>query len=288
MVCFRYYNNRLNFSLSYLVILFTLVQRNDMLGSMSGFTHFATHINFATIECRMFASFFYSLVERSYMFCRHLFAGNDTFVLSYYTNKSIDSSMQSFINKDNFPSAKNSMSIPRSLCFSPLDTVRLPKCSAIVSINFLFNYSSTCDTLLSLTYNDIVHCLSLMVILTMYLSYGLITKSCDFRVFEYRSYHSIAEYMHPYWAFRSCRYNTFTQLSTRKCFLCLGFTLHMMSKNLPSILNIVNLSSGISVLRYAPGTSKIAAYIPLCASIISLVNRASRDMVGYDALYLGM
>ena len=156
------------------------------------------------------------------------------------------------------------MSIPRNLCFLLLDTVRLPKCSDIVSINVGFNYSSTCDTLLSSTHHTIVNCLYLMVLFDMHLSYGLIRNPCDFRVFEYISYHSSADYMHPYKDFRRRRYSAFTPFSTRTFFLCSGFTPHMMSRNSPSIFDGMNLSSGMSALRYSPGTSKIDTYLPSC------------------------
>ena len=165
--------------------------------------------------------------------------------------------MKSFINKDNFPSAKNYMSIPMNFCFLPLDTVRLPKCSDIVSISFVFTSSSTCDTLLSSTYHNIVHCLSWMVLFAMNLSYGLTRNPCNFRVFEYRSYHSSADSMHPYKDFRRRRYSTLNPFSMRTFFLCSVFTSHMMSTNFPSILNKMNLSSGMSALRYDLGTSEI-------------------------------
>ena len=71
-------------------------------------------------------------------------------------------------------------------------------------------------------------------------------------------------------------------------FYFLWFTLHMMSANSPSIFSKVNLSSGMLSLVYTPGKSKTATYIPLCESIMSLVNRASNDMVCEDTSYLGM
>ena len=143
--------------------------------------------------------------------------------------------MQSFVNKDHFTLDKNSMSIPSNLCLFSLNTVRLPKFSAIVSITFLFTYFSTSDSLLQSTYHAIVHCLSLMVLFYMHLSYGLIRNPCDFRVFEYRSYHSSADSIHPYKALRRCRYSTFPPFSACILFLCSGFTLHMMSTYSPSI-----------------------------------------------------
>ena len=57
IVCFRYYNTHLNFALSSLVLLVTLVHRNDIAGSMSGLPLFAT------IECRVSASFFLVLLN---------------------------------------------------------------------------------------------------------------------------------------------------------------------------------------------------------------------------------
>ena len=105
---------------------------------MSGLPNFSTQSSFATIECSMYASLCYSLVEFSSMFCGPLFDDDDTFALISSPNKTIDSSIQHFKNKDNFPPDKNYMSIPRNLCLFTLDTVKLPKCLAIVSITFVF------------------------------------------------------------------------------------------------------------------------------------------------------
>ena len=93
MVCFKYCNTSLNFSLSSLVILVDLVHRKDMAGSILGFTLYDTHSNFATMEWKMYAYLFSSLVELSSIFCRPFFACDDTFVLRSSPNKSIDSSM---------------------------------------------------------------------------------------------------------------------------------------------------------------------------------------------------
>ena len=104
----------------------------------------------------------------------------------------------------------------------------------------------------------------------MYLSYGLIRNPCYFRVFEYISYHSSAYYMNSYKDLIRRRYIKFTPLSTCTVFLCLGFTLHMISTKPPSIFNRMNLSSSMLALRYAPGTSKILTSLPSCASMIRL------------------
>ena len=146
------------------------------------------------------------------------------------------------------------MFIHRNLSFFRLDTVRLPKCLAIVSINFVLNYSSTCDTLLLSTYHDIVHWLLLMALFAMYLSYGLIRKPCYFRVFEYRSYNSSSGSMNPDRDFRRLIYSNFNPLSTCTFFFSSGFTSNRMSKNAPSIFNRINISYVVSVLRYAPRT----------------------------------
>ena len=86
MVFLKYYNTRLNVALSSLVLLDTLVHRNNMAGSMLGLTLFTTHINFVTMEWKMSAFFFYSILELSSMFCRLFFSGDDTLVLSSSTN----------------------------------------------------------------------------------------------------------------------------------------------------------------------------------------------------------
>ena len=88
--------------------------------------------------------------------------------------------------------------------------------------------------------------------------------------------------MHTYKAFRRRSYSTLTPLSTRTFFLCLGFTSHMMSTNSPSFFNRINLSSGVSVLSYATGTSKMDTTLTLCVLMTSLVNKASREMFDED------
>ena len=113
-------------------------------------------------------------------------------------------------------------------------------------------------------------------------------KPCGLRLFEYRSYHSSAESIHPYKAFIRRRYITLTIFSTRTFIFGLGFTSHMMSKNYLSIFNRINLSSGMSELSYSPVTSRIPTYIPSCASMMSLVKKSSREMVGEDASSLVM
>ena len=79
ILCFMYCNTFLNVSLSSLVLLVTMVHRNDMAGSMSDLPPFSTQSNFTDMECRMSASFSSSLVKISYMLCRPFFAGEDTF-----------------------------------------------------------------------------------------------------------------------------------------------------------------------------------------------------------------
>ena len=127
-----------------------------------------------------------------------------------------------------------------------------------------------------------------MVIFAMNLSYGFISNPCYFMVFEYRSYHIIADSIHPYKYFIRLRYSTFTPFSKCTFFLCLGFTSHIMSTNSHSIFNWTNLSSGMSALMYSPGTSKISTNIPSCALMMRMVNKASREIVGKDASSLVM
>ena len=62
----------------------------------------------------------------------------------------------------------------------------------------------------------------------------------------------------------------------------------MMSINTPLIFSKMNSSSGMSALRYAPGTSEICTSIPSFVSIISLINRASSEMVSDYASSLVM
>ena len=74
MVCFRYCNTCLKVYVYSLMLLVTLVHSNDILGSILGVPHFATQSNFSTMECRMSASLFSSLVELFSIFCRPFFA----------------------------------------------------------------------------------------------------------------------------------------------------------------------------------------------------------------------
>ena len=62
----------------------------------------------------------------------------------------------------------------------------------------------------------------------------------------------------------------------------------MMSTKSPSIFNMMNFSFGVSVLRYDTGTSKMAMYLPSNESIMRLVNRDYKYMIGEDASSLGM
>ena len=65
-------------------------------------------------------------------------------------------------------------------------------------------------------------------------------------------------------------------------FLVFGVHLAHDVQNYPSLFQRINLSSGMSALKYAPGISNIAIYIPLCTSIMSPVNQSSREMAGED------
>ena len=127
-----------------------------------------------------------------------------------------------------------------------------------------------------------------MVLFAMHPSYGLTTNPCGFRIFVYRSHHNGADSIQPHKYFNSRRYNNFIPFYTRTLFLCYGLTSHIMSTDSPSVFNMIIFSFGISVLSYAPGTSKMATYLPLFASMITLVNRYYKDMVGWDNYSLGM
>ena len=62
----------------------------------------------------------------------------------------------------------------------------------------------------------------------------------------------------------------------------------MMFTNSCSIFNRINLSSGMSEMMYATGTSKIPTSLPSCAPMTRLLKKSSREMVGKDAYYLVM
>ena len=113
------------------------------------------------------------------------------------------------MNSDTIPFPKNSMFVPRSLCFFPIDTVSSPKFADIASMVLEFTCSSMRDTLFLSNYQAIVQCLPSTVIFFMHLSYGLITNPYYLGVFVYRSYHNSAESMQPYKYFNSFSYSTF-------------------------------------------------------------------------------
>ena len=117
---------------------------------------------------------------------------------------------------------------------------------------------------------------------------GFVREPMGFKVFVYRSYHNSVDSMHPYRYLNKRRYSNLTPFSMRTFFLCYGFTSHMISKKSPSIFNIINFYFGVSALRYAPGTSKMATCLPSCASIMILVNSCCKDIVGDDASSLGI
>ena len=87
------------------------------------------------------------------------------------------------MDRDIFMLTKNYISMPSNLEFFPLDTVSPTECLDIVSITFVFNYSSMCDNMLSSTYHAIVHCLPLLVLFSIHLAYDLTEKPCEFRLF---------------------------------------------------------------------------------------------------------
>ena len=107
------------------------------------------------------------------------------------------------------------------------------------------------------TYQAIVQCFPSMLLFAMHLSYVLTMNPFDFRVFMYRLYHNSADSMQAYKYWIGCRYSTFMPFSAHTFLLYYGFSSHMMYTNAPSIFNMMNFSSGVSVLRYAPGRLKI-------------------------------
>ena len=54
----------------------------------------------------------------------------------------------------------------------------------------------------------------------------------------------------------------------------------MISTNSPSNFSNMNLCSGQSACRYAPGTSKVASFRPSCASMINDAIKVSNAIVG--------
>ena len=70
IVCFRYWNTRLNLDFTSLVLSVIMMHRNDITGSMLGLPLFDTYISFSNIDCSMSASFFSILMYLSSMFCK--------------------------------------------------------------------------------------------------------------------------------------------------------------------------------------------------------------------------
>ena len=126
----------------------------------------------------------------------------------------------------------------------------------------MFTFLSMCNNVFSSTYQAIVHCLPSTVLFAMYLPYGLTTNPCYFRVFTDRSYYNSSDSTQPYKTFNSLRYSTLDPFSKHTFYPCSEFTSNMMSTNSPSIFNIMDFYSSISALRYDPGRSKMATYIP--------------------------
>ena len=114
-----------------------------------------------------------------------------------------------------------------------------PIFSAMALIILVFMCSSKRDNLFLSTCEAIINSLPYTVMFDIHLSYGLTTNPCDLRVFTYRSYHNITDYMQPYTYFNSLRYNTFTPFSNHIFSLCYGYTSHMMSMNSSSIFNTI-------------------------------------------------
>ena len=96
----------------------------------------------------------------------------------------------------------------------------------------------------------------------------------------YSLYHSRAYSIIPYIALIMRRYNVFLPSLNMKCCLYLVFALHIISTHFPSSNNIVDLSLGRSVCRYAPGTSKLTTFLSLCASITMVSRSPSRVIIG--------
>ena len=126
-----------------------------------------------------------------------------------------------------------------------------------------------------------------MILFAMHISYVLITNTIYLNVFAYRLYHSSADSTHPYNAFNNCRYITFT--SFPYVYFCV-FWIHLTHDSQKSTINFNMMisSPGMSALRYSPGTSKVTTSLSSCASIMRLVHRYSKELVGDDTSSLGM
>ena len=120
------------------------------------------------------------------------------------------------------------------------DTTSLGENTAVIT------YSLTCVTLLSSTHHWMLHCLLLIILLAVYLSYGFNKKYSFFRVYLYRLYHSKVELIHPYSDLNNLKCSTFFLPSCQTYFMNYGLTSHIISTNSSSSFNNTNLSSVMS------------------------------------------
>ena len=101
-----------------------------------------------------------------------LFSGEDTVAYISSLNNVIDYYISSFINSDTLRFQKNTCPFPEIYVFLSCYG-EFAKFSAIVSTILVSTSSSMCNTLLSSTYQYIVHWFPSMMLFTMHLSYEI-------------------------------------------------------------------------------------------------------------------
>ena len=284
-VSFKYLRTLPSFFQSCSVLLLTLVHRNATVGSMSGLTLLDKCSNFATTEWKIADLPSSNSSDSSLMVNKFLSAGVAIFLDTSSPYASIASFICVCIDSDTVSFLLICIFIPRNWWLSPLVIVNSPKCFEISPKIHVTTSSSSCDTLLSSTYQHIVHCFPLIILFATQRSYGFTWKPMPRSVSTYKLYHNNADSMHPYSARSRCKYNTlfFPSPLVKRSYS--GLTWHMMSAKSPLSTISVFLSSGIFACRYAPGTSKIATFLFSTTSITNDASRPSRETVGdeYDS-----
>ena len=133
------------------------------------------------------------------------------------------------------PFPMNSMFIPGYLCLILVFLTRFQNLISIMLTIVVSALSPILEVVLLSTYYPKVHWLSFMYLFEVHLSYGFSAKPRSKITVENSSYHwkslSIITYMDS----KTLTYRPFFLTYILTFSLCLGFTLHMMSKHIPQI-----------------------------------------------------
>jgi hypothetical protein len=137
----------------------------------------------------------------------------------------------------------------KHVCLAPYVTTIFPYRASILEMMSLKTDTCTWETFKSSTYQHIVHCFPLIILLATHMSYGFITNPIPSSVDLKSLYHNNALLIHPYDAFCSSTYSSFFPL-----FAVFAFTIY--SAISPS--NNMKTTSSMSACTYAPSTSAVA------------------------------